>query len=269
MSGARKYLEIAAYDGSSCLLPPHCGIPISYSSPEFASYYSPLLTPTNVSKTQLGLDSSNAVIMDKAVPSERRPVPPTSSCEFSSPEKFRLLCKDKPSLQRDPSLKLGGMYPVYYSSKCPAAESGAALSCQHCSNCDANLTLVQRPEEAEPGRLLNIGGCCYALDASNRPSSGAENIGGMRDDPPLECDLSLRLGPQLTPCLNADDNSVVEDSGTCSWDRFCDPTMSGMKSDHFDDSFLLPQRNQGFCFFPGESSKASWRYTSVNRLPRG
>ncbi|XP_058113534.1 uncharacterized protein LOC131256612 isoform X2 [Magnolia sinica] len=276
MSVAPKNSETVQYDGSSRLLPPRFGIPVPNSSSQFGSYYPSLVTPTNVNSTHLGSDSCSPILQDKTTPHEQMNHPPMSSCEFPLlPENFAISWQDK-SFPMDSSPRLGGVYPLSYSTNHQMVESGFAFQYPQGSNSDAimvSMPHVQPIPEAETGFLQNLLSGNNALDASNRPASGSLNLESTSENPPdMGYDLSLRLGPLPTPCLSVENSPTHEDAGSSSRDRsrLCDPSLSRMKTGHFDCSSSSPtQRDQRFCFFPGESSRTPWSAAQVNGVSRG
>lgn len=164
-------------------------------------------------------------------------------------ENFRLGSSQSMTVETNPSLNFGSVYPLYYGTHFGYEESRFGFQMPETAN--ANTVFVGTPVRtsiAEPSELgIIVPNLFPRDDAEDVMNKNAQDdfSDSYRMEPMPECDLSLRLGLSSDLCMRKEKYSTpnTEDvSSRCSqeWVKAID--VSG--------------KSKGFCLFPSEAGSS-------------
>ncbi|XP_054822396.1 uncharacterized protein LOC129320803 isoform X2 [Prosopis cineraria] len=156
------------------------------------------------------------------------------SCNYPSSDTFPAARHQQLTMETNPSMNLGSVYPLYYGTQYESKQPGLKMTSENTSSDQIFVgtpIITPIPEPASFGQLQKL---------SYSRSQYAE----IQETPPeRECDLSLRLGLSLHPCSNRDKSSARETE-----DVGCVSLRSSQEVNKY--SHLSLQTNKEVCFYP-------------------
>lgn len=171
-----------------------------------------------------------------------------SSCHYPFSETFPAAARHTPlTMETNPSLNLGSVYPLYYGTQYESKEPRLRSTPE---NTSSDKIFVGTPIITPILEPVGIGVLqSHSFNRSQHVfNTAAKETAVVIQEKPRdrECDLSLRLGLSSHPCLGRDKTSgcETEDVGSVS---LVGP-HEGNKFNH-----LSLQKNKEFCFYPRET----------------
>ncbi|KAI9117595.1 hypothetical protein K1719_011761 [Acacia pycnantha] len=217
---------------------------------ELRPQFSPLQSgnPLNSAKSQVAVSALPISDSSKLAHQNHRLM---SSCNypFSASRHLQL------TMENNPSMNLGSVYPLYYGAQYESNQPGLQMTPENTSSDQIFVgtpVITPIPEPARFGLLQNLS---YNRSQYVHISAAKEASLEIQEMPPeRECDLSLRLGPSLHPCSNRDKSSAceAEDVGCISLRR----SQEVNKYNH-----LSLQTNKEFCFYPRSTGLNTFDYS--------